>query len=118
MKKIALFLAVALSSAASFAQVNKAELKALQNFLNEPAKEAATNAEALKISNIKDPATWEGVTVVGKNVVAIDWKDKKLGGTLALSGFTALTTVDVSRPELTAVPVAHDPALVEFNASR
>ena len=54
MKKIALVLAVALSSAACFAQVNKGELKKLQNFLSQPAKEAATNAEALRVTNIKD----------------------------------------------------------------
>ena len=52
MKKIAFILAVALGSAAAFAQVNKGELKQLQNFLAQPAEKAATNAEALKITNI------------------------------------------------------------------
>lgn len=100
MKRIAFILAVALGSAAAFAQVNKGELKQLQNFLSQPAEHAATNAEALKITNIKDPSTWEGVTVVGKNVTAIDWKDKHLSGVLDLSGFSALTKVDVSRNKL------------------
>ena len=57
MKKIAFILAVALGSAAAFAQVNKGELKQLQAFLAQPAEHAATNAEALKITNIKDPST-------------------------------------------------------------
>ena len=78
MKKIALILAVALSSAACFAQVNKGELKQLQNFLAQPAEKAATNAEALKITNLKDPSTWEGVTVVGNNVTEIKWKEETL----------------------------------------
>ena len=78
MKKIALVLAIALSSAAGFAQINKGELKQLQNFLSQPGKEAPTNAEALRISNVKDPSTWEGITIVGNHVTKIDWKDKKL----------------------------------------
>lgn len=118
MKKIALVLAVALSSAASFAQINKGELKQLQNFLSQPAKEAATNAEALHITNVKDPSTWEGVTVTGNRVTKIDWKDKKIAGTLDLSGFTALTSVDVSRNALTALTVDGAGALNELNASR
>ena len=47
MKKIALLLAVAISSASLFAQnVNKTELKQLKAFLAQPAAEASTNAEA------------------------------------------------------------------------
>ena len=57
MKKIALMLAVALGSAACFAQINKSELKQLQNFLNQPAETESTNAQALKITNVKDPST-------------------------------------------------------------
>ncbi|MDE6468980.1 MAG: hypothetical protein K2L28_08820, partial [Muribaculaceae bacterium] len=118
MKKIALILAVALSGAACFAQVDKGELKQLQNFLQQPAEKGGTNAEALKITNTKDPSTWEGVTVVGKHVTKIEWKDKKLGGTLDLSGFDALASVDVSRNALTAITVKGDGALTELNASR
>ena len=118
MKKIALVLAVALSSAACFAQVNKGELKKLQNFLSQPAKEAATNAEALRVTNIKDPSTWEGVTVTNGHVTKIDWKDKKLGGTLDLTGFEALTSVDVSRNALTGITIVNNPSLAELNISR
>ncbi len=115
MKKIALLLAVALSSAACFAQVNKSELKQLQNFLAQPAEKDGTNAEALKITNLKDPSTWEGITVVGNHVTEIKWKDKKLAGTLDLSGFKALAKVDVSRNKLAAVTFKGDPMLTDVN---
>ena len=56
MKRIALILAASLATTGVFAQnLNKNELKQLQAFLNEPAKEAATNAEALKITDLKNP---------------------------------------------------------------
>ena len=68
MKKIALLLAVAISSASLFAQnVNKTELKQLKAFLAQPAAEASTNAEALKVTNQNDPASWEGITVENGN---------------------------------------------------
>ena len=72
MKKIALLLAVALSSVTVFAQsINKNELKQLQNFLSQPAVHHATNAEALKITNVNDPSTWEGVTVANGRVTRV-----------------------------------------------
>ena len=59
MKKVVLILTLALCSSIAFAQrVNKAELKQLQAFLAQPAKEAATNAEALRIQNVSDPSQW------------------------------------------------------------
>lgn len=118
MKRIALILAVALSSAACFAQVTKSEMKQLQNFLSQPSANGETNAQALKITNVNDPSTWEGITVVGKNVTSIEWKGKKLAGALDLSGFKALTKVDVSRNSITSLTVSGDNALVEINASR
>lgn len=120
MKRIALFLAVALATTTGvLAQnINKNELKQLQAFLNEPAKEAATNAQALNITDLKNPATWEGVTVANGRVTAIKWNDKKLAGALNLSGFTALQSVDVSRNALTSLTVEKDGALTELNASR
>ena len=64
MKKIALFLAVALCSVAASAQsIAKNELKQLQAFLAQPAQEAATNAEALKVTDTKNLAAIEGVWV-------------------------------------------------------
>ena len=64
MKKVALLFAVALSSLAVNAQkIDKNELKQLQAFLTAPAEKDASNAEALKITDIKNPSTWEGVTV-------------------------------------------------------
>ena len=119
MKKIALFLALALSSMAVFAQnLNRSELKQLQNFLAQPAEKHATNAEALKITDVKTPAGWEGVTITDGRVTAIDWKGKGLAGTLDLSGFKSLAKVDVSRNRLTGIKLAGDAALSELNASR
>ena len=119
MKRVALLLAVALASVAVFAQkINKSELKQLQVFLSEPAEKDATNAQALKITDTGNPATWEGVTVEGGHITAIEWKDKHLAGTLNLSGFTALTKVDVSRNKITALTVKGSTALTELNASR
>ena len=118
MKKVALFMALALVGAAASAGVNRSELRQLQNFLNQPAEHAATNAQALNITNLNDPTTWEGITVVGNNITEIKWKDKKLSGTLDLSGFSALTTVDVSRNRINELTVSGDPVLTELNASR
>ncbi|MDE6135956.1 MAG: hypothetical protein K2F97_00590, partial [Muribaculaceae bacterium] len=119
MKKIALLLAVAISSVSLFAQsVNKGELKQLKAFLAQPAAEAATNAAALKITDQNNPSTWEGVTVAGGHITAIEWKDKKLAGVLDLSGFSALQKVDVSRNKLTGFTAKGDGALTELNVSR
>ena len=91
-------MALVLGCTSAFAQnIAKNELKQLQSFLAQPAQKEATNAKALKISNINSPATWEGVTVANGHVTAIDWKDKGLAGTLDLSGFSALTKADISR---------------------
>ena len=117
MKKALLMIALMLGSVTAFAQ-NKNEVKQLQAFLSQPAEKGGTNATALKITDIKSPATWEGVTVANGRVTAIEWKDKHLAGTLDLSGFTALTKVDVSRNAITSISVAGDAALVELNASR
>lgn len=119
MKKVALLIAVTLGSFTVFAQnINKNELKQLQAFLAAPAEHATTNAEALKVTNLKDPSTWEGVTVENGHVTKIDWKNKKLAGDLKLDGFTALTSVDVSRNAITSVAVTKAPAVTEINASR
>ena len=102
-----------------FAQkVDKKEMKQLQAFLSQPAEKDGTNAQALKIVDMNAPSTWEGVTVANGHVTAIEWKDKKLGGSLDLSNFSALATVDVSRNKLTSLNVSGDVALTELNASR
>ena len=108
-----------LGSVTAFAQkMNKAEVKQLQNFVAQTSEKGGTNGEALKIVDMNAPSTWEGITVENGRVVAIDWKDKHLAGTLNLSGFTALKKVDVSRNALTSLNVEGDAALVELNASR
>lgn len=53
---------------------DKAEMKALKTFLQSPSMDDATNAAALKISNMNDPASWEGVKVENGRIVSIDWK--------------------------------------------
>ena len=103
---------------ASAQNVAKNEAKQLQAFLSQPAVAAATNAEALRVSNPKDIASIEGVKVENGHVTAIDWKGKKLAGTLDLKGFTALTKVDVSRNALAGLDVDGATALTELNASR
>lgn len=118
MKKVALFMALAFTAASALAQVNRNEVRQLQAFLNQPAQEATTNAAALGITNLNDPTTWEGVTVVGKHVTEINWKDKKLAGRLDLSNFDSLTKLDVSRNRLTELTVAGDDVLTDLNASR
>lgn len=119
MKKALFMIALMLGSVTAFAQkMDKNEVKQLQNFLSQPAEKGGTNATALKITDLKSPATWEGVTVANGRVTAIEWKDKHLAGDLDLSGFTALTKVDVSRNALTSLSVAGDAALTELNASR
>ncbi|MDE6427615.1 MAG: hypothetical protein K2K59_01530, partial [Muribaculaceae bacterium] len=70
MKKALLMAAVLLGSMTTFAQnIDKNELKQLANFLNQPSAEAGkTNAEVLKITNLKTPAAWEGVTIENGHV--------------------------------------------------
>lgn len=65
----------------AFAQkIDKNEMKQLKAFLSQPAVTDATNAQALKITDLNSPATWEGVTIANGHVTAIKWKDKKLAG--------------------------------------
>ena len=82
-------------------RISKDELKSLQVFLNQPAVEASTNAEALKISNINNPASWEGVKIENGNITEIHWSNKKLAGTLNLSGFKNLQKIDISKNKIT-----------------
>lgn len=119
MKKAIIMLAVILGCmSASAQQVNKNELKQLQAFLTQNSEKEGTNAQALGISDLKNPASWEGVKVENGHVTSIEWKDKKLAGTLNLSGFTALQSLDVSRNSLTSLNVSGDAALSELNAYR
>ena len=103
---------------ASAQKIDKNELKQLQVFLSQPGEKSATNAEALKISDVKSPATWEGGTIANGHVTAIEWADKHLAGTLDLSGFDALTKVNVSRNALTAVTFDGCAALNRIDAQR
>lgn len=119
MKKAVLLITLALSSVMVFAQrIDKNELKQLKNFLSQPAEKDATNAQALKITDLNAPATWEGVTIEGGHVTEIKWKDKKIAGVLDLSGFDNLRSVDVSRNKITSLSVAGDQMLTQLNASR
>ncbi|WP_300887199.1 hypothetical protein, partial [uncultured Duncaniella sp.] len=79
MKKALLIIAVMLGSMSAFAQnLDKNEAKQLKAFLSEPSREG-TNASALKVSNINNLTSIEGVTIENGHVTAIEWKDKKLG---------------------------------------
>lgn len=73
MKKALFMIALMLGSVTAFAQkMDKNEVKQLQNFLSQPAEKGGTNATALKITDLKSPATWEGVTVANGRVTAIE----------------------------------------------
>ena len=113
MKKALLIIAVVLGSMTAFAQnLDKNEAKQLKAFLAE-----GHNASALKASP-NSVASIEGVSVSNGHVTAIQWKDKKLTGSLDLSGFKALTKVDVSRNNLTSLDVSDCVALEQLNAGR
>ena len=112
MKKVLFIMAVILGGMTAMAQnLDKNEAKQLQAF-------AKVNATALSATDMKAIGSIEGVKVVGGHVTEIDWKDKKLSGALDLSGFKALTKVDVSRNDLTSLNVSGCANLTELNASR
>jgi hypothetical protein len=118
MKKMILLFTIVLSSMMVYAQSpNAKEVKAIQVFLNQPSADGTTNAQALGV-NVSNPADWNGVTWSGGNVVAIDWKDKKLAGVLNLENFKKLKSVDVSRNQLTGLSVSGSAVLSELNANR
>ena len=119
MKKSLLLIALMVGCMSASAQkFDKNELRQLQSFLSQPGEKAATNAEALKITDFKNPATWEGVTVANGRVTAIEWGDKHLAGELNLSGFKALTKVNVSRNALTSLNIDGDAAITRLDAQR
>ena len=119
MKKSLLLIALMVGCMSASAQkFDKNELRQLQSFLSQPGEKAATNAEALKITDLKNPATWEGVTVANGRVTAIEWGDKHLAGELNLSGFKALTKVNVSRNALTSLNIDGDAAITRLDAQR
>ncbi|MDE6081062.1 MAG: hypothetical protein K2F70_02170, partial [Muribaculaceae bacterium] len=119
MKKAVLVIAIMLGSLVAFAQkVDKKEVAQLKAFLSQPAQENGTNAQALRIADLNSPATWEGVKIADGHVTEIDWKDKKLAGSLDLSNFVALTKVDVQRNKITSLNLAGDKALAELDAQR
>ena len=119
MKKSLLLIALMVGCMSASAQkIEKNELRQLQAFLSQPAEKAATNAEALKITDLKNPASWEGVTVSNGHVTAIEWSDKHLAGELNLAGFDALTKLNVSRNALTSLNVEGDAAITRIDAQR
>ena len=96
MKKILLMITLMLGCMTVFAQkIDKNEAKQIKAFLSQPAEKDATNAAALKVTDMNNVAAIEGIKVENGNITSIEWKDKKLAGNLNLSGFSALTKVDV-----------------------
>ena len=119
MKKALLLMALMVGCMSAFAQkIDKNELKELQAFLAQPTEKHATNAAALKITDVKAPATWEGVTVENGHITAIEWADKHLAGTLNLAGFSQLTKLNVSRNALTALNLDGCANLARVDAQR
>ena len=119
MKKVFLMITLMLGCMTVFAQkIDKNEAKQLKAFLSQPAEKDATNAAALKVTDLNNIAGIEGVKVENGHVTSIEWGDKHLAGTLDVSGFTALKKLDVSRNKLTGLDASGSTALSELNASR
>ena len=119
MKRIITLSIAAVCVIGAYAQrPNDGEIKRLQSFIQLPSQHPGkTNAEALHISDINNPAAWEGIVISNGHVTRIDWKGKHLAGQLDLSGFAALSNIDVSHNALTSLSVAGCTALAELNAS-
>lgn len=94
------------------------ELASLKAFLQQPAMEAATNAEALGISNLNDPSSWTGVVISNGHVKEIKWDGKKLAGSLTLSNMPELTSVMLRNNRLVSLSISNCPALTAVNAGR
>ena len=99
-------------------KTNGGELASLQAFLQQPALEAATNAEALGITNLGNPASWEGVKVENGHVTEIKWDNKKLAGQLNLADMPMLSSLQLRNNRLTALTVTNCPQLTYINAGR
>lgn len=119
MKRALFLIAIVLGCTTAFAQkIDKNEAKQIKAFLSQNAEKDGTNAQALKVTDLNAIASIEGITVANGHITAIEWKDKHLAGDLDLSGFTALTKVDVSRNHLSTIDFSGNTALSEVNASR
>ena len=117
-KHILLVIALFMCISASAQRPVKSELKQLQAFLSQPAMESSTNAAALKITDLNNPASWDGVKMEGGRIVEIDWSGKRLAGDLDLSGFKNLSKVNLSNNRITSVLVNDNPALNYLNVGR
>ena len=117
MKRFALLITAALLGISStMAQsLNKSEAKNLGAFLQQTSPEGKSNAAALGIVGNNITAA-HGVKIENGRIVEIDWGGKKLAGTLNLSGFPALTKINVSHNKISALTIANNPALVEVDA--
>ena len=119
MKKALLLIAVMVGCMTASAQkIDKNELRQLQQFLSLPGEKHATNAEALKITDLKNPSSWEGVTVENGRITAIEWSDKHIAGSLNLSGFTALKKLNVSRNAITSLDLNGASSITRIDAQR
>ena len=119
MKRTITLLCCALAFGGAFAQkVAKAELKSLQSFLSQPSAKGGTNAQALNITDLSNPASWEGVTVANGSVTDIKWVHKDLAGTLNLTGFKNLRSVDVSDNRIKQLTLSALPSVASVNAGK
>lgn len=119
MKRTLTFVCCLLAVGIAFSQkVAKNEVKALQSFLAQPSAKGGTNAQALGITDLGNPSSWEGVTVTDGSITAIKWDRKHLGGSLNLNGFKNLASVDISDNHIKTVSLTQLPALVSINAGK
>ena len=118
MKKSILLIAFALLGVSAYSQkIDKNELAQLKTFLNQTNEKGHTNAHDLKITDMNTPSMWHGVKVIDGHVVEIDWRGKDLTGDLSLTNFKYLTTVNVSRNNISKLMLNGCTALLQLNAS-
>ena len=106
MKRILLIAVAILAGIAAVTAQNKKEVSQLRQFLQQTSAHGDANYIRLRLS-LNNPASWSGV-VWGSDgrVVSIEWGDKKLAGSINLSGFTSLKKVDLCRNKIDSVNLA------------
>ena len=117
MKRTMLTTVVLIVALTVCAAPNRNEVKRLKNFLQTATTHGKPNYQLLNIP-LDEPAMWSGVKWSDDgHVTAIEWRDKKLGGALDVSGFTALQSIDVAHNELTMLNVTGCVSLLSLDVS-
>ncbi|MCI5626481.1 MAG: hypothetical protein MR333_02475, partial [Porphyromonadaceae bacterium] len=119
MKRIMLLFAAVLALTAAMAQKpQKNELNQLKTFLQAPSDRGVSNAQALNITDLGNPASWKGVKMENGYITEIDWSHKNLAGALNVSGFKNLQRINVTDNRISSLTLDNDPALIRVDAGR